>query len=70
MPKRKYGPKNTTRSCSIRGVPLTMDMYSFTKRLSGLNFDSLPAAISSPRGREKISVRKNIEREAASPFTS
>ena len=70
IPKIKYGPKYTTISCSISGVPLIMDMYADTMARITLFLDILPKQIRSPSGRENSKVTKKISIETSIPPAS
>ena len=70
IPKIKYGPKYTTISCSIRGVPRIMEMYADTIPLITGFLDILPKQISSPRGSENTSVTTKISTDTTIPPAS
>ena len=55
------------RSWIIKGVPLTIQIINFVKRLNGLNFDIAPKAIKSPRGSAPIKVTANNFRVCKKP---
>jgi hypothetical protein len=61
-PKRKYGPKYQATSCSIRGVPLMIEIYTLTMPRTIANLDFLRSATIMPRGSDPISVRAKIRK--------
>ena len=46
-------------SCIINGVPRIIQITNFVKRLSGLNFDIAPKAITNPKGKAPTKVTTN-----------
>jgi len=70
IPKIKYGPKYTTISCSIRGVPRIMEIYAETIHLIIFILDILPQQTRRPSGRENIRVTKKISVVTVIPFAS
>ncbi len=63
----KPGPKYTTRSWSIRGVPLIINKNTFIKLDKNLFLDILPIAIGRARGTAKMIVRKNTSSDVRVP---